>query len=85
MATIDNLVVSFVQMTTKEQFDMVMDIRQRRRTKPINPRKFKRNAKGKSKAKAKIKGSTSKLTPDALLTAMSAEDKAKLLKELGVS
>jgi len=84
MATIESLVVSFTQMTTKEQFDLVMDIRQRRRTKPTNPRKFKRNAKGKSKAHAKIKGSTSKLSPDALLTALSPEDKNKLLKELGV-
>ena len=85
MAMIESLVTSFVGMSTKEQFDFIMTIRQRRRTKPDNPRKFKRNAKGKSGAKARIKGSKAKLTPEALLLAMSPEDKAKLLRELGVN
>ena len=84
MATIESLVRSFSQMSTKEQYDFVMDIRQRRRTKPVNPRKIKRNAKGKSGAKAKIKSSGKALTPETLLHALSPEDKAKLLKELGV-
>jgi len=84
MATIESLVTSFIEMSTKDQYDFIMDIRKRRRTKPINPRKIKRNAKGKSGAKAKIKASGKALSPETLLHALSPEDKAKLLKELGV-
>jgi len=84
MATIEALVAPYIKMSTKDQYSFIMEIRKRRRTKPDNPRKFKRNAKGKSSAKAKIKASGKTLTPETLLHALSPEDKAKLLKELGV-
>lgn len=82
MAMIESLVNSFVKMSAKEQFDFIMAIRQRRRTRPENPRKFKRNAKGKRDPKKTVTGK--KLTPEALLHALSQEDKDKLLRELGV-
>ena len=83
MAVVENLIQPFVCMSTKEQFDFIRAVRQRRRTKPENPRKFKRNAKGKKAPKNKIKA-TKKLSPEAILLALSPEDKLKLLKEQGV-
>lgn len=84
MAIVDELTNSFLAMSYSDKEALIHAIRQRRRTKPVSRKAFKKAAKGTRSAKAKIKGGTSKLTPDQLINTLSPEAKQALLKELGV-
>lgn len=84
MATIDQLAVSFLDMSEADALALIKDIRQRRRTKPEAPRTFKKAVKGTRDASAIIKGSGSKVGLDTLTKTLTPDQRAALLKELGV-
>jgi len=85
MATIDQLAVSILDMSEQEAFDFVKNLRHVRRTPPDNPKKYKKAKKGTRSANAAIKGSGSKVDANTLAKTLTPEQRAELLKELGVT
>lgn len=85
MPAIDDLKVSFLDMSPAEQHGLIHKIREARRTRPESPKKIKKNAKGVRSADAKIRKTKAvkDIDPMTLAASMSSEAKRKLLKELG--
>ena len=89
MASIDSLCKSFLDMDMEEKTTLIRRIREARRQLPAAPKKHTNGkAKGTRSASATIngsgKGTNSKIDPMTLLKSMSQEERARLLKELGI-
>ncbi len=84
MATIDQLTTSILDMADDEVFTLIKTMRQSRRTRPETYRTHKKAAKGSRNKAAVIKKGSSKLELDTLVKTLTPEQKAGLLKQLGV-
>ena len=84
MATIDSLTVSFLDLKTDEAYALIKDIRAARRAKPVEPKKFKKNAKGTRGAEALITAGKGKVSAEDAVKLLTPEQKLKLLRDMGV-
>ena len=84
MATIDDLIIPFTDLSQKDAYDFIRDLRAIRRIKPESPKAYRKSTKGTRGAKAKVKGNLSKLKPAEIARILTPEQKLKLLREMGV-